>query len=112
MRREVSGCTAAVLKDAVSKICLKQHIVFLRSSHLAFFMRFVCVNVVHPYSSNDTATAWKQFCLILLGLYMIDNLSVAVHAFSMSILASISVDKMLLPRYVNRSTNFRGLPLK
>ena len=32
---------------------------------------------------------------------MIDNLSVAVHTFSMRMLTSLSVDEILLPRYVN-----------
>ena len=36
----------------------------------------------------------------------------AVHTFSLHILTSLSVDEILLPRYVNCSTNFRGLPLK
>ena len=41
---------------------------------------------------------------------MIDNLF-AVHAFPMHILTLLSVDEML-SRYVNWSTNFRGLSLK
>ena len=43
---------------------------------------------------------------------MTDNLSIAVHAFPMHMLTSLSVDEILLLRCVNRSTNFRGLPLK
>ena len=43
---------------------------------------------------------------------MIDNLSIAVHSSSRHMLTSLSVDKILLPRYVNISTNFRGLPFK
>ena len=43
---------------------------------------------------------------------MVDNLSIAVYAFPMRSLASLSVDEILLLRYVNWSTNFRGLPLK
>ena len=38
---------------------------------------------------------------------MIDNLSIANHASTESILISISVDVTLLPRYVNLSSNFR-----
>ena len=41
---------------------------------------------------------------------MINNLSVSVHAFTM--LALLSVDEILLPRYGNYSSIFRGLPLK
>ena len=30
-----------------------------------FFLCFVSVKVLHPYSSIDTVTAWKKFCFIL-----------------------------------------------
>ena len=43
---------------------------------------------------------------------MINNLSIAVHAFVRFMLTSLSVDEMLLLRYVNWSINFRGLLLK
>ena len=33
-------------------------LVHLQSSF--FFVRFVCVHVVHPYSSIDTAAVWKK----------------------------------------------------
>ena len=42
---------------------------------------------------------------------MIDSLSVAVHALPMCMLTSLSVDEILLLRYMNRSTNFRCLLL-
>ena len=41
---------------------------------------------------------------------MKDNLSVAIHALSMHVLTSFSVDKILLPMYMNWSTDFSGLP--
>ena len=41
---------------------------------------------------------------------MIDNLSIVTHTLSKHMLISISVDQILLPRYMNWSTNFRGLP--
>ena len=41
---------------------------------------------------------------------MIDNLSIAVHAFTSCILKSFSVDETLLLRYVSLSTNFREPP--
>ena len=31
-----------------------------------FSMHFITVQVVHPYSSNDTATAWKKSCFIFI----------------------------------------------
>ena len=43
---------------------------------------------------------------------MIDNLLITIHSFTWCILTSLSVDEILLPSYVNLSTNFRGLPLK
>ena len=41
---------------------------------------------------------------------MIDNQSIAVHVSTMHMLISLSVDVIMLPRYVNKSTNFRGWP--
>ena len=38
---------------------------------------------------------------------MIDNLIIAVHISPMNMLILLSVDKILLPRYVNLSFNFR-----
>ena len=43
---------------------------------------------------------------------MIGNMSMTVHAFVMYMLTLLSVEEILLPNYVNWSTNFRGLPLK
>ena len=39
-------------------------------------------------------------------------LSIIVYVFPMRMLTSLQVDEILLPRYVNKSLNFRGLPLK
>ena len=65
---------------------------------------------IRPLISNS----WKKSRFILSkrsGLPMIDNLLNAVHTFARRIPTSFSVDKILLPRYVNMSTNFRGSPL-
>ena len=43
---------------------------------------------------------------------MTDYLLIAVHTFAEHMLTSLSVDEILLPKYVNLSTNFRDLPLK
>ena len=40
---------------------------------------------------------------------MVDNLLIAVHVFPMHMLKSLSVDEILLPKYVNGSTDFKGL---
>ena len=58
---EVSGRTATVLWSAASMICSRHHVAFLCSPDLAFFfMHFVRVYVVHPYSGTDTAKAWEK----------------------------------------------------
>ena len=46
-----------------------------------------------------------------LDLHVIGQLSIVVNVFSMLMLISLSVDEILLPRYVNRSTYFRDLVL-
>ena len=43
---------------------------------------------------------------------MTKNLPMVLHAFPKFLLTSLSVDEILLLRYVNCSTNFRGLPLR
>ena len=73
------------------------------------------IQVVHPYNSIDTATALKKSHFILSEIrffHMMDNLSIAVHAFTVHMLTSFTVDEILLPKQLNWSTNFRGLPLK
>ena len=67
---------------------------------------------MQPYSSTDIVTAWKNSRLILSGrldFHIVDNLSEAVHALSMHMLISLSVDEILLLVCRNWSTNFRGL---
>ena len=71
--------------------------------------------MVHLYSSIDTAIVWKKSRFILSDksyFYMIDNLWIVVHAFAWRVSTSLSVDKIVQPRYVNLSTNFRGSPLR
>ena len=80
-----------------------------------YSMRFVKVHVVHPYSSTDSAKAWKKSHFILsdrLDFHMIDKLLIAVLAFAKGMLTSLSVDEILLPRYMNLTTIFRGFPLR
>ena len=75
-------------------------------------MCFVSVHVVHPFSSTDTVTARNNLPFVLSdrsNFHMTDNLLMAFHAFA---LTSLSVEEILLPRYVNLSNNFRGLPLR
>ena len=89
------------------KICSKQHIVFLYSSHLAFsLLCFVSIQVVHPYSSIDMATVWKKSHFILSERSDFHML-IAVHTFAMCLLTPFSVAEILLSRYVNCSTNLK-----
>ena len=77
-----------------------------------FSIHFVSIHVVHPYSSINTTTPKKKSHFILLetsDFHMIDTLSIAVNGFTRHILTSLLVDGMLLLRYMNLSTNFRGL---
>ena len=59
MEWEVSCRTAADLWVVAPRNCSKQHVAFLCSSHPDFIL--VSVHVVHPYSSMDTTSAWKNY---------------------------------------------------
>ena len=94
---------------------VQKNTVFLSSSHLAFPLGVLLVQMEQLYSGTDTATTWKKFPFILSEMpdfHWNDNMSIAVHAFPIFMLISLSVDEILLPRYVNRSIEFRGLSLK
>ena len=70
---------------------------------------------MQPYNSTDIDTAWKTYHNILSGIsdfHRVINLLIAVRALSMHLLMLLSVDEILLPRYVNWCTNFRGLPFQ
>ena len=63
----------------------------------------------------DTVTVWKKSRFILSDRsddHLINSLSRAFDGFDKRILASLSVDEMLLSMYVNCSTNFRGFLLE
>ena len=77
---------------------------------------FIKIQVMQLYNSTDNSrdmtAAWKNSYFLLskrLDFYMVDNLLIAVHAFSMHMLTSLSFDEILLPRYLKWSTNFRDL---
>ena len=84
--------------------------IFVHFPSSFFSIRFVCVREVLSYSSIHETTAWKKSCIILSSRS--DTLSTAIHAFSWRIMTSLSVDEILLLRYVNLSTNFRRLPFR
>ena len=55
---EVSGCAAAVLLGAVSRICSKQHSASLWISYLAFLLSILLESKWH--SRSVVQTAWKD----------------------------------------------------
>ena len=89
--------------------------ILVQFSSSFFFMRFVSVNKVHPYSCIDIIAVWKKSRFILSdrsGFLMIHSLSMEVHAIARHILTSLSVDETLLPRYMKLSINFWGTPFR
>ena len=70
----LGGCFQNLFKIAYSILVWFQSTFFL--------MHFVSVHVVHPYSSTDIATTWKNSHFILLersGFYKINSLLIALH---------------------------------
>ena len=67
---------------AVHLLCTEVLLPGLGNTEQSFFYkRFVRVHVMHPYSSMDTAIAWKQSRFLLsdrLDLHMIDWLSITL----------------------------------
>ena len=102
---------AAVLLIAAFRIHFKQHVTFLCYSHVAFSQCIslaskLCIHTVvlmQPHLGRNPILIYQRS-----DFHMISNLSIAVHTFPMHMLASLSVDEILLPKYVNWSTNFRG----
>ena len=95
------------------KCCFLDLFSKVHSIFVQFLSSFFSVNVVHPFNSIDTNAAWMKFRFNLSGrsdFHMIDSLSIGVHAFTRGILTSLSLDEMLLPKYVNMSTTFREPP--
>ena len=78
-------------------------------------IHFVCVNVVQRYRSTNSTTDWKIFCFIFSDqsdFHMVDNLSTSFHTFDRRLFMLLSVDEILLMKYVKWSTNFNGLSLR
>ena len=70
------------------------------------------MKVVQPPNCTDMAIAWKNSCFIFserLNFHIVVNLLIIVLALPMSVLTWLSVDEILLLRYVNWFTNFNGL---
>ena len=76
---------------------------------VAIEIYLLLVQMIQP-RCNDIGRVCKNSRLVLSGrsnFYMVDNLSIAVHALSRRMLTSFSVGKTLLPRNMNCSINFR-----
>ena len=87
------------------------HSILLLFPSSFFSMQFISILVVHPYSSMETATALKKFGFILSvrsDFHLIDNLSITFYTFTKCMLTSLSVDEVLLPRYVDLSMSVDG----
>ena len=106
MRWEVSGHTVAVLWDAASRICSKQHAVFLSNSHLLFFFFLL----KSKWYNHTIILAWLQLgriCFILseikltlcMILYLVSGqymLLIAGYSFRIVLMLKISrIDKMV-----------------
>ena len=114
LRWEVSSNTAATLWGVASRIRSKQHVAFLCSFHLAFFPCALSASMWYIHRVVSTQPQLGRNTILFYqrsDFHMIDNLLITVHAFAWNMLTSLSVDEILLPRYVNLSTNFSGLLL-
>ena len=84
------------------------------TSNLAFSPN---VSFVFKWCSHIIMLTWLQLGGISISFhprsdfYMVVNQSMAVHALPMHMLILLSVDEILLPRYMNWSTNFRDFLL-
>ena len=90
---------------------LKQHAASLYCSRLVFSS---VVSLQLKWCNHTLILIWLQVGRIPIlsegsDFYMVINLSKAVHAFPMHMLILLSVDEILLLRYINWFTNFRGL---
>ena len=109
MRWVVSGCTNAVWWYTLTQICTKRHTVFLCSSHLAFSPKALLKSRWCSHTTVLTLLLLERISVLFyqrLDFDMGNNLSITVHA-----LTSLSIDEILLLRYVKWSTDFRGLLL-
>ena len=92
----------------LNRTCSKQNAAF-------FFKHFIKIQMVQPYNSTHMAITSKNSRFILSGgsnIHMHLKFSIAIHALPMHMLTLLSVDEILLLKYMNWSTNFRGLPFK
>ena len=114
VRQETGGYTAAILWGTASRICSKQHLTFFCSSDLNFSLSVLIVLLYGCtiWTLSHSLKEIRSYFIRDQIFHMIISLSITVHAFPKHILILLSVDEILLPSYMNWSTNFRGLPFK
>ena len=112
MRWEVSDRTAVVLCSAAFRIFSKHDTAFLCSFHLALSPCVsLRVQVVHSYSSADTATVWKKSRFILSEIIFPYNRQPVNNSPSVC-WHTLFVDEILLSRYMNWSQISEAFLLK
>ena len=92
--------------EASSRICSRQSTKFLSRSHLAFPP---CILSVSVWCIHTVVLIQVQFERNPVWFYqtsMNDNLPIAFPTFTRLMLTSLSIDEILLPRFVNWSNNF------
>ena len=103
-RWEVSSRKAAVLLGTAFRICSKQHSCVV--PNLLFFSR----RFVKSKGCIHSVALTRQLNSIFFlserwDVYIVNNFSIAVYAFPVHMLTWLSVDKILISRYVKWSTN-------
>ena len=106
VRREASGCTAAVLSRAIFSIYSKQQFAFLRSSHLALYQ---CISFASQWCIHTLVLIWPKFERNPISFYQRDQIFMWLQR---QMLTSLSGTEILLLRSVKNSTNCKGLQLE
>ena len=113
-----------ISKRGVEQLIIKKRVDFTHVTSLCnFHERLVNIEVflltffkdqgVQPYDSTDTVTAWKNSRFIIserFDFLMVVNFSIAVRTLSLCLLTVLSVDEILLQRYMNWCTHIEGFP--
>ena len=89
----------AVLWGAASRNCSTPYVSFLCSSYLPFSKCASLAILTRPLLG----------IILISYFYMMNILTIVIHAFSLPMLAPLSVHEILLARYINLSLNFKGL---
>ena len=91
---------------------MKQHASSFDISHLAFTPSDSYGATIQYYQHNYRMEEIPFYFIRELYFYMVDKMSIAVHALLMGMLIMRSVDEILLPRYIKWPTTFKCLLFK